>query len=146
MTAEGRALLDAVKHGVPGNVSLRTPATDDIEVYYVKEMADRSHGQQLRLGIAPDANSVDSAFIGTKADTPYMTLAHEIGHILMNRSGHPDGALGSNIVNLMAYPYAHSNSIADSRRINSQISPSLSLHMQAQAMLSARLVLLSNPS
>ena len=107
MTDEEKALLNSV--------ALRTEAADDIEVYYVNTMAI-GYAEAFIASKVPDSKYTDS--IVSRALTPENTLAHEIGHVLMDDGDHPDGRAGVLKVNLMAFPAAFDEKVTDSRRIS----------------------------
>ena len=131
-SAQERALL--------GAQTLRTPADDDIEVYYVNyltndgSIAAGDPSVSFRASQVPQQYA-DSIIINSRKEV-YMTLAHEIGHILMDSGAHPDGNVGTNKVNLMAVPYLVARWVTDSRRISEE---------QATAMLTKRPNLLQDP-
>jgi hypothetical protein len=126
MTAEEKALL--------GAAALRTPAKDDIEVYFVEGMRF-SNGESFPVSAVPDAKYVDSIILNSNTMV-YNTLPHEIGHVLMDNGSHLEGVIGVNKVNLMVDVYQIKNQVTDSRRIKA---------IQALDMLHKRPNLLSNP-
>ena len=108
-----------------------------IEIYFVKKFKDNEiAGISYTASVVPDAKYADS--IVMKGVTDDQTLAHEVGHILLNSGDHVPGFLGYigdfpifalTIVNLMAAPHKYLGEITDSRRITAA---------QANAMLKNR--------
>ncbi len=136
---KGKAIMTTEEKALLGDDKLRTPTDDDIEVYYVNYLSINGKppghsAEAFEASNVPDAKYADS--IISRGATAYTTLAHEIGHVLMDAGGHPDGNLGVNIDNLMAAPSQLNGQVTDSRRITAT---------QAAAMLSKRPNLLSNP-
>lgn len=91
MTPEEQALL---------NANAGTPATD-IKVYYVNYFADGKgkekplSGESFPQGQAMQAIYANSVIISANYEF-YQTLAHEIGHVLLNNGNH-----ARSIINLM---------------------------------------------
>ena len=142
MSDEEKALL-----GDTGVAKLRTTALDDIEVYFVNYLApkdNKTQGESFTAALVPAGKYNDSVILSSDAMV-YTTLAHEIGHVLMDRMGHPNGNFGVQGANLMANPFHVSGGVGDSRRINSVQTSVVSLDRQAQAMLANRPVLLTRP-
>jgi len=148
LSNEEKALLSLAGafRGVP---ALRD-GDDDINVYYVNYMV-RPNGKRSPFGTSfpaavyngPDDKYADSIICTDESADPSevggQTLAHEIGHILLNsvEDDHVDGQVGINQVNLMASPgWQVNGSVTDSRRITAQ---------QAKAMLNNTKNLLRNP-
>jgi len=131
-STEEKALFDA---------GYQSAADNDIEVWYVNYLADNGVDSHIGGEAFPESRNgvnakyVDSIIISEKNLT-YRTLAHEIGHILLNAGGHPDGKVDVNQVNLMASPSKIAYWVTDSRRITAK---------QAEDMLSKRPNLLSKP-
>lgn len=129
LTPEEMALL--------GAATLR--AKNNIDVYYVNYLANKDgkpfptggYAESFPASRVPDAKYADSIIVSADKEV-YQTLAHEIGHILMNTANHVTGS----IVNLMAGDPRINNTEMDSRRITDT---------QATLMLTQRRNLLSNP-
>lgn len=84
MTAEEVALL--------GHAPYRTQTVggkDDIEVYYVKTLSNRSDGEAFTASLVPDAKYKHSLILN--AIHGYTTLAHEAMHVLIDDGSHPGG-------------------------------------------------------
>lgn len=100
------------------NVNLRSPNPNDIEIFIVNSLLSGVNGFALRASSFPE--SPDTIFInGSQASVK--TLAHEIGHILLNGTSpedeHYDGTVGTNITNVMAFPYIIDGTLTESRRL-----------------------------
>src|SRR5262249_40144202 len=82
--------MTSMEQALLGDANLRTRARDDIEVYYIGRFADGSIGESFRASAVPDSKYADSIIIGA-FENDDQVLAHEIGHILTDDGGHPDG-------------------------------------------------------
>jgi hypothetical protein len=87
MTQEEKDLL--------GKADLRSPAGDSIEVYYVNKFDDAGqYGESFPASAVPAiyADSVILSSPDTKpAQWPQITVAHEIGHVLLDSGSHYEG-------------------------------------------------------
>jgi hypothetical protein len=124
MTDEERSLLQAG--------DLRTPSDDDVEVYYVTSFMDRL-GESFWVSASPESKYADSIVIG--ANRTYRTLAHELGHVLLDDGNHAT-KVGEQVTNLMVGRIEMENRVTDPRRIWAQ---------QARNMMIKRPNLLSDP-
>jgi hypothetical protein len=82
----GQQVLSPDESGLLG--AFRTAATDDIEVYYVKQMGVPGFpllGRAYIASVVPDARYADSIVV---AANKFLILAHEIGHVLLDAGGH----------------------------------------------------------
>ena len=66
----------------------RTPAVDDVELYYVNDITSKHFGASVIVGniAAPGRNSVV-----IREARPYITLAHEVLHLLLGTNNHTGG-------------------------------------------------------
>ena len=83
MTDEEKALL--------GTAALRTVADDDVEVYFVNALSNRSYGEAFWAAGVPDAKYKNSVVIQSTREA-FWILAHEVGHVLLNSGDHFNGA------------------------------------------------------
>jgi hypothetical protein len=119
MTNEEKALFDKAE--------FRTTATDDIELYFVNLINTGSAGQSYWASGVPDQKYADSVVIsvlglkgtnnpqGTNINPSPFTVAHEIGHILLNSGDHWE--VGVKKVNLMRSPTSSSDSEFATKRL-----------------------------
>ena len=118
------ALTDDEKN-LLGDATLRKPTNDYIEVYFVKQLkGDKIAGIAYTASVVPDPKYADSVVM--KGDRDGQTLAHEVGHILLDSGDHVPSFLGwlngrpilaLTIVNLMAKTANWEGGVIDSRRI-----------------------------
>jgi hypothetical protein len=88
-TTEETALLCA------SNPALRTEAIDDIELYYVNFFKpDKYRGEAFPHISVPHSKYEDSVIIAQDR-VRWATIAHEIGHILLDDGSHPEGGISS---------------------------------------------------
>jgi hypothetical protein len=77
----------------------RTAATDDVELYFVNYFEiDGRRGEAFAAADVPDSKYAGTVIISVRDREPF-TIAHEIGHILLNTGKHVTGPQSS--VNLM---------------------------------------------
>jgi hypothetical protein len=132
LDANGKIQITDEEKALLGASDIRTAGTDDIEIYYVLPMTGR-FGESFWASAVPDSKYADSVVVGQ--DRTYRTLAHEIGHILLDDGDHAV-ARGEQIVNLMTRNLVLRNDVSDCRRIFAQ---------QGRNMLVKRPNLLANP-
>jgi hypothetical protein len=127
MTTEEQALL--------GDATLRTAATDDVELYFVNHFGNRPtlRGQSYWFAGVPENKYVDSVIISVEQYKAF-TISHEIGHLLLNSGGHYTGALWP--ANLMRSGTSAADSADASKRLTSD---------QQTALLANRQNLLTGP-
>src|SRR5262249_24741472 len=63
--------------------ALRTPGTDDVELYFINFLSGGRGGEAFPASMVPDPRYEDSAIIAVNNYGAF-TIPHEIGHVLMD--------------------------------------------------------------
>jgi hypothetical protein len=117
LPSSGKFKLTPEETALLGDASLRQGNNTEIVVYYVNFLANKDNRDSGGFGESfyplrdPDPK-YDNSIIISADDEKYQTLAHEIGHVLLDNGNHTGG-----IIYLMTDPPQVNGTATDSRRI-----------------------------